>query len=81
MTIVCSVVKFNYFQRKRWTALEVGIWFSALIVTIALVVLVATDVVGSWALIVACAIVAPVGLMRYRAEAEQKRRNTEDKGE
>lgn len=74
-------MKFNYFQRKRWTTLEVGIWFSVLIVTISLVFLVATNVVGSWALIVACAIVAAVGLMRYRAETEQKKRNADDQGE
>jgi len=74
-------MKFNYFQRKPWTALEVGIWFSALIGTITLVFLVATNVVGSWALIVACAIVAAVGLMRYRAETEQKKRSADDRGE
>jgi len=74
-------MNFNYFQGKRWTALEVGIWFSALIVTIILVILVATNVVGSWALIVACAIVAAVGLMRYRAETEQKKRNANDRYE
>jgi membrane protein implicated in regulation of membrane protease activity len=74
-------VIFKYFQRKRWSAFEVGIWFSAAIITITLVSLVATNVAGSWALIVACAIVAAVGLMRYRAETEQKKRNASDRGE
>jgi UPF0716 family protein affecting phage T7 exclusion len=74
-------MKFKYFQSKRWTALEVGVWFSVLIVTITLVILVATNVVGSWALIVACAIVAAVGLMRYRAETEQKKLNADDRYE
>jgi Flp pilus assembly protein TadB len=74
-------VKVNYFQRKRWTTPEVRIWFSALIVTIALVFLVATNLVGSWALIVACVIVAAVGLMRYRTETEQRKRDADDQGE
>jgi NADH:ubiquinone oxidoreductase subunit 6 (subunit J) len=63
------------------TPFEVRIFFSALIVTIALVVLAATDVVGSWALLVACAIAMAVSLMRYRAEIEQKKRNADDQGE
>jgi Flp pilus assembly protein TadB len=63
------------------TPFEVRIFFSALIVTIALVVLAATDVVGPWALLVACAIAMAVSLMRYRAEIEQKKRNADDQGE
>lgn len=74
-------MKFDSLQSRRWTPLEVGICLSALIVTITLVVLVATDVVGSWALLVACAIAAAVSLMRYRAETEQKKRNADDQGE
>jgi Flp pilus assembly protein TadB len=73
------VVRFGYLQRRGLTPLEVKICLSALIVTITLVVLVATDVVGSWALLVACAIAMAVSLMRYRAETEQKKRNADDK--
>lgn len=67
------VIKFDYLQSRRWTPLEFGIWLSALIVTITLVVLVVTDVVGSWALIVASAIAAAVSLLRYRAETEKRK--------
>ena len=73
------MTKFGYLRRRGLTPVEVRIFFSALIVTITLVVLVATDVVGSWALLVACAIAMAVSLMRYRAETEQKKRNADDK--
>lgn len=63
------------------TPFEVRIFFLALIVTIVLVVLAATDVVGPWALLVACVIAMAVSLMRYRAEIEQKKRNADDQGE
>jgi Flp pilus assembly protein TadB len=74
-------MKFGYLQSRGWTPLEVRIFLAALIVTITLVVLVATAVMGSWALLVACAIAGAVSLMRYRAETEQKRRNADDQGE
>jgi hypothetical protein len=71
-------MKFDYLQSRQWTPFEVGVWLSALIVTITLVALVATNVVGSWALIVACAIVAAVSLLRYRAETKREKRNADD---
>jgi Flp pilus assembly protein TadB len=71
----------DYLRRRGLTPLEVRIFFSGLIVTIALVVLVAIGVVGSWVLLVACAIAATVSLMRYRAEIEQKKRNADDRRE
>lgn len=73
------MIKFNYLQSRGWTPLEVRIWLSALIVTITLVVLVATDLVGPWALLVASAIVMGFGLMRYRAETKQAKRNADDR--
>jgi Flp pilus assembly protein TadB len=75
------MIKIDYLQRRGLTPLEVRICISALIVTITLVVLVATDVVGSWALLVACVIAGAVSLMRYRAETEQKRRAADDQDE
>jgi Flp pilus assembly protein TadB len=74
-------MKFGYLQSRGWTPLEVRIWLLALVAVITLATLVATGVVGSWALLVACAIAAAFGLMRYRTEAEQKRRNADDQGE
>jgi hypothetical protein len=62
------------------TPLEVRICLSGLIVTITLVILVATDVLESWALLVACGIAMAVSLMRYRAETEQKKRASEAQG-
>lgn len=62
----------------RWTALEVAIWLSALIITVTLGVLVVTDAVGSWVVVVPGAMGMIVGLWRYRAETEQKKRNPED---
>jgi hypothetical protein len=75
------MIKFGYLRRRGLTPLEIRIFLSALIVTITLVVLVATEVIGSWALLVMCAIAMAVSLMRYRAEIEQKKRNAEDQGE
>ena len=54
---------------------------SALIVTITLGILVVTKVIGSWALIIMSAIAAVVGLLRYRSEAAQKKRDADAQGE
>jgi Flp pilus assembly protein TadB len=65
----------------RWTPLEVAIWLSALIITITLGVLVVTDAVGSWAVVVPGAMGVIVGLWRFRVETERKKRNPEDRSE
>jgi hypothetical protein len=68
----------GYLRNRRWTPLEVAIWFSALIVEITIVILVVTRVVGPWALLIGSGIVAAVSLLGYRAETEQKKRNADD---
>jgi chromate transport protein ChrA len=75
------VIKPGYRLSRRWTPLEVAVWFSTAVVTIAVVVLVVTKVVGPWALVIQCLIVAAVGLMRYRAEAGQKKRVADEQSE
>jgi hypothetical protein len=62
--------------RRRWTRREIAIWLSALIVTLTLGVLAATDVVGAWVLVVQSVLVGIVGLLRYRAEIEEKKRGS-----
>lgn len=64
----------GFLQNQRWTRLEVAIWLSALVFVIATGILLATQVVGNWVLPVGGVISASLGLMRYRAEAEQKKR-------
>lgn len=51
-----------------WTRLEIAVWLSALVVVIALVVLVITNVLGPWAIILASVIGSAVGWMRYQRE-------------
>jgi fatty acid desaturase len=65
------VTKLAYMRSRRWTPLEATIWFSALIVVITLGILFFAGVVGPWVLVVQGVIVAVVGLLRYRGEAEQ----------
>jgi Flp pilus assembly protein TadB len=62
----------------KWTPLEVAIWLSALIITIILGVLVVTDAVGSWAVVVPGAMGVTGALWRFRVEAERKRQSPED---
>lgn len=58
-----------------------AIWLFALVFAITTGILLATQLVGNWVLPVGGMIVLALGLMRYRAEAEQKRRDADDKGE
>lgn len=75
------MIRFDYLQSRGLTPLEVKICLSALIVTITLVALVATDVIGPWALLVACVIAGAVSLMRYRAEIDQKKQSPDKQDE
>jgi hypothetical protein len=74
-------MKGDYLQSRRLTPLEVRIWISALIVTIVLGILFITKVVGTWVVLIPGVLAMAVGLMRYRAETEQKKRNADDRGE
>jgi hypothetical protein len=75
------VMKGDYLQSRRLTPLEVGIWISALIVAIILGILFITKVVGTWVVFITAGLAMGVGLMRYRAETEQKKRDADDQGE
>jgi hypothetical protein len=59
------------FNGQPWTRREVVIWLLALIVAVVLGVLFITNVLGSWALLIAPFLGLGVGSMRYRAEARQ----------
>lgn len=74
-------MKAGYLKRRGWTRSEVAIWLFALAFVIIGGILLVTEVVGHWVLPVGGVIVLALGVMRYRAEAEQKRRNADDKGE
>lgn len=63
---------------KEWTPLEIAIWLSALVVTLVLGVLMATDAIGSWVVIVPGAMGVIMALWRYRVEAERKKQTPED---
>jgi hypothetical protein len=69
-----SAIKLINFNGQRWTRREVLIWLSAMIVAVILGVLFATNVLGSWVLLVAPILTFGVVLMRYRAEARFARR-------
>lgn len=75
------VSKPGYFRNRQWTRLEVALWLIALAFTITSGILVVTKGVGHWMLPVGGGIAAAVGLMRYRAETEQKKRNADDHDE
>jgi fatty acid desaturase len=66
-----STIKLIYFNGKPWTRREVLIWLSALILAVILGVLIVTNVLGSWALLVAPFLASGVGLMRFRAEKQR----------
>jgi hypothetical protein len=73
-------MKAGYLTNQGWTRLEVAIWLFALTFAIVSGILLVTEVVGHWVLPVGGVIVLGLGLMRYRAEAKQKKRNANDKG-
>lgn len=70
-----------YLWNRRWTRLEVAVWLLALAFMITSGILLATQVVGHWVLPVGGVIAAALGLMRYRAEIEQKKGSADDHGE
>lgn len=61
----------GYHRGGWWTRLEAAIWLLALIIVITAGILVATNVVGPWALIISAAFVVVVSLHRYRVETKQ----------
>lgn len=65
----------GYLRNQRWTRLEVVIWLFALAFMATSGILLVTQVVGPWVLPVGGVIAASLGLMRYRAETEQKKQN------
>jgi MFS superfamily sulfate permease-like transporter len=68
-------------QKWRWTPFLTTVWVAALIVVLAVVILVVTGVVGSWALLVNSAIVMAVILLGYREERKPAKRSSHDYGE
>jgi hypothetical protein len=67
----------GYLQNRHWTRLEVAIWLLALALMVTGGVLVLTQAGGYWVLAVGGVIVASLGLMRYRADAERRKRNAD----
>jgi hypothetical protein len=74
----CRVNKPGYLRNRQWTRLEVAIWLFALAFIAISGILVVTHVAGLWVLPVGGGIAAALGLMRYRAETEQAKRNADD---
>jgi Flp pilus assembly protein TadB len=72
-------MKAGYLKSRGWTHLEVAIWLFALVLVVIGGILLVTEVVGHWVLPIGGVIVLALGLMRYRAEAAQKRRNAGDR--
>jgi uncharacterized membrane protein YdbT with pleckstrin-like domain len=64
-----SAIKLTDFNGQQWTRREVFIWLLALIVAAMIGFLIVTNVLGSWALLIAPILALGVGLMRYRAAA------------
>jgi hypothetical protein len=73
--------KLGFLQNQRWTRLEVAIWLFALAFMATSGILLLTQGVGHWVLPVGGVIAASLGLMRYRAETEQKRRDADNHDE
>ena len=70
----------SYRQKGRRTSPPyVAIWSSALIVTIILGILFVTKVVGTWVVLIPGGLAMGLGLLRYRMETEQKKRNSDDR--
>lgn len=76
-----QVSKLRYLRNQGWTHLEVAILLFALAFLIIGGILLATEGGAGWALIVGNVLVAALALMRYRAETERKKRNTDVQGE
>lgn len=64
-------------RKRRWTPLAVTIWLLALLVIVAVGILVATEVIGSWALLVNFGIVLVVVLLGYRADSRTANRDAD----
>jgi Flp pilus assembly protein TadB len=73
------VNKLIYRGGPPWSPLEVALWISGVLVLIIGGILLASNVVGSWVVILLGVISVALGLLRYRAQAEQKRRNADDR--
>lgn len=71
----------GYLRKRSWTRLEVAIWLFALAFSTTSGIVVVTHVVGRWVLPVGGVIAAALGLMRYRAEAKQKKRFADHRDE
>jgi len=71
----------GYLRDRGWTRLEVAIWLFALVFVVTSWILLVAQVVGQWVLPVGGVIVLALGLMRYRAETEQKGRSADDQCE
>jgi hypothetical protein len=72
------VNKPGYLRSLGRTRLEVSIWLFAVAFMITSGILLITDKVGHWVILVGGLIAAGLGLMRYRSEAAQKKRNADD---
>jgi hypothetical protein len=59
----------------------VTIWSSALIITIILGILLVTQVVGTWVILIQIGLAMGVSLLHYRVEIEQKKENAGDRDE
>lgn len=68
----------GYLKSRGWTRLEGAIWLIAMAVVIVSEILLVAGVVGHWVLFLGGAILLALGLMRYQAETNQKRRNADD---
>jgi len=66
-------------MNRRWTPLQIAVWLLALLVVIALGILVATNLVGTWALLIGNGIAVVVGLLAYRAETQRANRHVESR--
>lgn len=65
----------RYFQKGRWTRLEIVVWVAAMLVALAAGILLFTGAVGSWAPIVVGGLAIVIGVMRVRAEAKRTDRS------
>jgi hypothetical protein len=71
----------GFLQKQRWTRLEVAIWLFGFAFIVISGILLVTQTVGDWVLPVGGVIAAALGMLRYRADAEQRKRNADDRGE
>jgi len=75
------VNKPGYLRNLGRTRLEVAIWLFTVAFMITSGILLITDQVGHWVILAGGLIAAGLGLMRYRSEAAQKKRNADAQGE